>query len=108
MVKRLAYDAIERYGGGFEARAPLSGQRALRADLLPVLLPLAHGYGVEVAMTIRALRAGLRVIELDVELCHRSTGRTLGGFIHRGRQYWDVAKAVRDVATTTKHDKKEC
>src|SRR5262249_15382307 len=30
---------------GLELRAPLSGQRALRGDVLPVVVPFAHGFG---------------------------------------------------------------
>jgi hypothetical protein len=49
---------------------PLSGQRAVRWEALPALLPFAPGFGVEVAMTIDALRAGLRVVEIEVDLHH--------------------------------------
>ena len=37
-------------------------------------------------MTIDAVRAGLTVRRLHLELAHRATGRDLGGFLHRGRQ----------------------
>ncbi|HEX3692070.1 MAG TPA: glycosyltransferase [Solirubrobacteraceae bacterium] len=74
-------------------RAPLSGQRALRADALARLLPLAAGYGMEVGMTIDAARAGLRVREIELDLAHRSRGRTPRGFAHRARQLFDVARA---------------
>jgi hypothetical protein len=57
--------------------------------------PLAHGFGVETAMTIDAVRAGLRVLEVPIEgLDHRPTYRDLRGFLHRGRQGWDIARAV--------------
>jgi hypothetical protein len=65
---------------------PLSGQRAVRWEALPALLPFAPGFGIEVAMTIDALRAGLRVIEVEVDLHHNPTGRDLAGILHRGRQ----------------------
>ena len=77
---------------GLELRAPISGQRALRGDLLPQLLPFAPGFGMEIGMTIDATRAGARVGELDLDLSHRATGRTFGGFLHRGRQLLDFVR----------------
>ena len=74
---------------GLELRAPISGQRALRADLLPALVPFAPGFGIEIGMTVDAARAGARVMEIELELEHRATGRTLRGFLHRGRQLRD-------------------
>jgi glucosyl-3-phosphoglycerate synthase len=84
--------AIERRCG-FHARAPLSGQRAMRADVLRAALPLAAGFGMETGMTIDAVRAGFRVLELELDLAHRATGRTPSGFVHRGRQLLDAARA---------------
>jgi glycosyltransferase involved in cell wall biosynthesis len=78
---------------GFRAKAPLCGQRALRASHLRRLLPFAPGYGMEVGMTVDAVRAGMRVQEIELELAHRSTGRTPAGFAHRARQLIDVARA---------------
>jgi glycosyltransferase involved in cell wall biosynthesis len=78
---------------GYEAGAPISGQRAMRGEVLRAVLPFAKGYGMEVGMTIDAVRAGYRVIELELDLEHRATGRTLAGFLHRGRQLRDFARA---------------
>jgi glycosyltransferase involved in cell wall biosynthesis len=78
--------------GEIELGAPISGQRAVRGDALRVLLPFAHGYGMETAMNVDAARAGLRVIELELDLEHRATGRTLRGFAHRGRQLIDFSR----------------
>lgn len=78
---------------GLVLQAPLSGQRALGADVLPALLPFASGFGMEVGMTIDAVRAGCRVVEVPLALEHRVTGRTAAGFAHRGRQLADVARA---------------
>jgi glycosyltransferase involved in cell wall biosynthesis len=78
---------------GYEAGAPISGQRAMRAEVLRAVLPFARGYGMEIGMTIDAVRAGYRVAELDLELEHRATGRTLAGFRHRGRQLRDFVRA---------------
>jgi hypothetical protein len=78
---------------GLSTRAPISGQRALSAATLDDVLPFAHGFGMEVGMTIDAVRAGHRVVELELELEHRANGRTLAGFTHRGAQLLDFARA---------------
>ena len=77
---------------GFEAGAPISGQRALRVDALRATLPFARGYGMEIGMTIDAVRAGNRLREYELDLSHRATGRTLAGFLHRARQLLDFAR----------------
>jgi Glycosyl transferase family 2 len=73
---------------------PLSGQRAVRWEALPALLPFAPGFGVEVAMTMDALRAGLRVVEVEVDLHHNATGKDLAGLLHRARQARAVAREL--------------
>jgi hypothetical protein len=78
---------------GLRTRAPISGQRALSRAALLDSLPFASGYGMEVGMTIDAVRAGRRVVELELDLSHRASGRTLAGFLHRARQLLDFALA---------------
>lgn len=78
---------------GLATRAPLSGQRALGRAALEGALPFAAGYGMEVGMTIDLVRAGGRVVEVELDLSHRATGRTIGGFAHRARQLLDVVRA---------------
>jgi len=46
-------------------------------------------------MTIDVARAGLRVREYPLALTHRATGRSLRGFLHRGRQLADFAAVYR-------------
>jgi glycosyltransferase involved in cell wall biosynthesis len=82
-----------RRRSGFEARAPISGQRAMRVEVLRAVLPFARGYGMEIGMTVDAVRAGYRVGEYELDLTHRATGRTVGGFVHRGRQLLDFGRA---------------
>jgi glycosyltransferase involved in cell wall biosynthesis len=81
---------------GLRATAPISGQRALSARTLGDVLPFAHGFGMEVGMTIDAVRAGHRVVEVELDLAHRATGRSLPGFAHRGRQLADFVRAYRE------------
>jgi len=80
---------------GLDMRAPLSGQRALRAEQLARLLPFAPGFGMELGMTIDAVAAGMSVAEIELELEHRAHGRTPAGFAHRGRQLLDILRARR-------------
>jgi hypothetical protein len=92
-VRRASAAAI-RLLSRYRAEAPLSGQRALTAACLAAVRPLAGGFGMETAMTIDAVRAGFCVVEIPVPgLTHRATGRTFGGFIHRGRQGLQIARA---------------
>lgn len=92
LVRRLAAAGIRR-ASVYGSVAPLSGQRAVRADLLRSLRD-ARGFGLEVAMTVDAVRSGARVVELPVDMDHRHTGRTLAGFAHRARQGADVVRAL--------------
>ena len=74
--------ALVRLRSGFEAREPLSGQRALSPRARAACFPLAPGFGCEVRMTIDAIRAGLAVEEHELPLRHRATGRDAKGFAH--------------------------
>jgi glycosyltransferase involved in cell wall biosynthesis len=91
---RYARRAIERLCG-YRALAPISGQRAMRGEVLRRLLPFAGGYGMEIGMTVDAVRAGYRLCELELDLEHRATGWSLGGFTHRARQLRDFVRAYR-------------
>jgi glycosyltransferase involved in cell wall biosynthesis len=77
---------------GLELRAPISGQRAMRAHVLRRLLPFAPGFGIEIGMTVDAARAGFMLREIEIDLEHRATGRDAAGFLHRGRQLGDFAR----------------
>jgi glycosyltransferase involved in cell wall biosynthesis len=72
-----------------KAEAPISGQRAMRVEVLRAALPFAAGYGMEIGMTVDAVRAGYRLREYEVDLEHRATGRNIRGFAHRARQLRD-------------------
>ena len=77
---------------GAETTAPISGQRAMRVDVLRATLPFARGFGMEIGMTVDAVRAGYRLREYELDLEHRATGRTLAGFAHRARQLLDFSR----------------
>jgi hypothetical protein len=92
LAKGLARRLV-RARSGFVPREPLSGQRALSARARAACFPLAPGFGCEVRLTIDAVRAGLRVAEVELPLRHRATGRDPAGFAHRGRQLLDALLA---------------
>ncbi len=90
--------AIRRLSG-FEAVAPISGQRAMRTEVLREALPFARGYGMELGMTVDVVRAGYRVGEIELDLEHRATARSFAGFLHRGQQLLDFIRAYRTRAS---------
>jgi glycosyltransferase involved in cell wall biosynthesis len=83
--------AIRRLCGA-ETQAPISGQRALRVEALRAVLPFAKGYGMEIGMTVDAVRAGYRLREYELDLEHRATSRDLRGFLHRAGQLRDFVR----------------
>lgn len=102
LVKGLARLGIGVLAGrsrrGFAATAPLSGQRAITRECWECVTPFAFGYGVEVALTVRALRSGYAVVEVPTTMVHAATGRDAAGFAHRGRQFVHVAIALLRLA----------
>jgi hypothetical protein len=97
LAKGVARTLVE-IRGGRRMKEPLSGQRFLSETARETVFPVAAGFGVETRMTIDALRAGLDVREVEVELAHRATDRDLAGFVHRGRQLLDLTLAVGPTA----------
>jgi glycosyltransferase involved in cell wall biosynthesis len=83
-----AHKAIQRLCG-LDLQAPISGQRAMRAEVFQVVVPFAARFGMEIGMTVDATRAGFRLKEVELDLAHRATGKSLRGFVHRARQLKD-------------------
>lgn len=75
LVKTLARDYIASVSTGWVPDAPLSGQRAITRVCLDDIRPFASGYGVELALTVRALRKGYRLTEVPTTMTHAATGR---------------------------------
>lgn len=94
LVKGTAARAI-RQAGGIETSAPLSGQRAMTREVLQAVTPFEEAYGVELGMSIKALRKGYRLMEVPTTMSHNETGRDLQGFLHRGKQFFDVIRVIR-------------
>lgn len=95
LVKGLARKGIHHLTG-YEPSSPLSGQRALNRQAISCIKSWDCGFGIEVGMTIDAVRAGLRVVEIPVAYSHRETSRDLAGFIHRGRQFIAVGRMLKN------------
>ncbi|MBV8161261.1 MAG: glycosyltransferase, partial [Acidimicrobiia bacterium] len=85
---------------GRRPEAPLSGQRAVRGELLRKV-ERAPGFGLETALNIDAVTAGARVVEVPVVMEHRHTGRGPRGFWHRARQGGAVVRALWPRLTST-------
>ena len=93
LVVGLARGGIEQLTG-FRPVQPLSGMRCVSPAALTAASPLARGWGVETALTVDVLRAGLTVLEVPCELQHRVSGSDWRGHLHRAGQYRDVWLAL--------------
>jgi glycosyltransferase involved in cell wall biosynthesis len=78
--------------------SPLAGPRALKREIIERAGRFADKFGVEVGLTVDALRMGYRVMEVPVKMVHRASGRDIRGFLHRGRQMVDVIRTLMNKA----------
>ena len=77
------------------AGPPIAWERMcwpMRGAVKAAVLPFAPGFGMEIGMTVDAHRAGFRIVEVELDLEHRATGRSARGFAHRARQLADFAR----------------
>lgn len=74
--------------------APLSGQRALRREIVESMGGFGQGFGVETRLSGWAGAGGWRVQEIPLEMSHRRTGKNAAGFLHRGRQLFHIMRAL--------------
>lgn len=92
-VKALARKGI-KYFTGYDIESSLSGQRAFKKKVLDDIRAFYKGYGIEVGMTIDILNKGYKIKEVDVNMTHSVTTRNINGFIHRGKQFFDILKVL--------------
>ncbi|MGL5866408.1 MAG: glycosyltransferase [Dermatophilaceae bacterium] len=92
-VVRLARGGIAQLTG-FAPVQPLSGMRCLNEAAFTAASPLAPGWGVETALTVDVMLAGLTVREVPCELQHRVSGTDWRSQLHRAAQYRDVGRAL--------------
>ena len=79
-------------------QAPLSGQRAFKRPLLMKTGGFASGWGVEVSLTVRTLKAGYRLLEVPTTMSHRVTGKTFDGVRHRAFQFLGILQTLVKLA----------
>jgi len=74
-------------------KSVLSGQRVVPAAFLKQI-ELPGDFSLEFKITLEALRQGLKIVEVPVEMSHRETGRDIKGFWHRGVQCRDICRLI--------------
>ena len=79
---------------GKQVKSPLAGPRALKREVVERAGGFESKFGVEVGLTVDALRMGYRIMEVPVHMVHRSSGRDFKGFVHRGKQMSDVLRIL--------------
>lgn len=93
LVKRLAKKGVYFYTKK-EIDTSLSGQRVYKKEVMDVIDYIPNRYGIEVAMTIQALKNDFTFKEVPVNMTHRYTDRNFKGFRHRGKQFFDILKTL--------------
>lgn len=93
LVVKLARWGIEELAGQ-TMTTPLSGQRALTREVIEACGGFASGWGVEIALTVEALRHGFRVREVATTMTHRVTGRDAASIRHRAAQFAAAARVL--------------
>lgn len=92
LVRWLAEKSVLAKSGK-NISASLSGQRAIKMSSLDGI-KIGRGFGLEVALTIDFLNAGHTIKEVEVDMKHTGTGKSIGGFTHRGKQFYQIIKTV--------------
>lgn len=100
LVKGLANQGVRRLTG-YRISSPLSGQRVVTRQLLETVSPLAYDFGIEISLTVQALRHGFRICEVPLAFRHRESGRDWQGFVHRGKQFVDISRTLYRLWRTT-------
>lgn len=89
----IARKAVEQ-ATGWSPRQPLGRIRCLTREALEEAMPLARGAGLEPAMTLDVLRAGLTITEVECEIRHRGHAADERTPIARANRYREVLTAV--------------
>jgi len=89
LVRKLASYGL-RLMTGRDMSSPLSGQRVFYRYLLDKI-SIEQGFGMEIAMDIAIIRNGIKYREIPCDFEHRVTGQTIKDYLHRGRQFRDIA-----------------
>jgi glycosyltransferase involved in cell wall biosynthesis len=73
-------------------KAPLSGQRAFRRNIINDFLPLSSGFGLEIGMDIEIFANQYNYKEVPCDFKHNITGHSTAGYYHRFKQLCDIVK----------------
>lgn len=76
-AQSLARKTIRR-ATGWEPQCPLSQHRCLTREAVAAAMPFMNGYGLEVAMSIDILVAGLSIVEIPCNFDHTGADRSVG------------------------------
>lgn len=93
LVKKLARWGVEHFAGE-SIDTTLSGQRVYKREVIDSMAYIPDDFGIEIAMTVYALRSCYRLKEVEVDMTHSETGRDFRGFMHRGKQFKDILKTI--------------
>lgn len=102
LVVKLARWGIHRLTGQ-TMQAPLSGQRAVRRQVLEDIGGFAEGWGVEVGLTVKALQNSYRVLEIPTQMSHRVTGRSPAAILHRAQQFLAALRVLLKLGVLRPH-----
>jgi carbamoylphosphate synthase large subunit len=92
LVKGLSKNGI-RLLTSKSMESVLSGQRVMSTAFLKSI-KLPNNFGMEFKITLEAIRNNIEVIEIPVNIRHRETGRSISGFIHRGKQFVNILNVL--------------
>ncbi len=93
MASALARSAIER-ASGWSPVQPLSRTRCLTREAMEAALPLSHGAGLDVGMTLDVLLAGFTATEVECDIRVRPAPAGARAPLLHANQYRDVMVAV--------------
>lgn len=93
LVKGLARWSVRQLTG-HTLESTLSGQRAMKREVADGLIYIPSGFGIELGLTVHALRSGFTVKEIPLPMSHRETGRDWAGFLHRGKQFTEILQTL--------------
>ncbi len=91
LVKKFSKMAVFLHTGE-KMDCIICGQRIYKRKVIEKMKYIPNRFGVELAMTVEAIRNDFKISIVNVDMKHRETGRNLKGFIHRGRQFFDIFK----------------
>lgn len=93
LVKNIAKKGIYFYTKK-EVNNSLSGQRVYKKEIIDSIKYIPNNYGIEVAMTIQAINNGYSFLDIPVNMSHRYSDVSFKGYIHRGKQFWQILKTL--------------